>query len=131
MLIEDMRADYHRNGVGGEGSHVAMFRVSSPDIGQRIPFMAVLWGCDDAGDPTECHVMRLTDLAEPMAVYLESGTPEGLGSRQYPAHMDAWRSTDHFLPHLLEPLREAMRHRGAVFNATVEGWKEAEPSKTP
>lgn len=126
MLIEDMRCDFHRNGIGGEGSYVAMFRVSSPEIGQRIPFMAVLWATDEGGNPTECHVMRLTDLAEPMAVYLEGGTPDGLGPRDLPAHMGAWRSTDHFLPHLLEPLREAMRRRQGVFAATIEGWKRKE-----
>jgi len=129
MIIEDMRTDYHRNGVGGEGSYVAMFRVTSADIGERVPFMGIFWGQDENGKgPTECMLMRCVDVAEPLTSYVEGQTPEGLGSRNFPESMNAWRSTDHFLPHLLEPLKEAMNQHYAIIRGRFTR-REAQPSK--
>lgn len=107
MIIEDVRADFHRNGVGGEGSYIAFFRVTSPEIGDRVPFMATVWGFEyneqtEKETYRECMVVRLQDIASVAVGYLDGVTPEYID-------IDAWRSTDHFLPHILGPVREAFR----------------------
>ena len=111
--IEDFNVDYQRNGVGGEGSYVAFFRVTGEGFEQE-PMMATFWGEEVEGHPTECHIIKLTDVANVAAIYLEGGTPEGI-------EFNHWRSTDYFLPYLVEPLKEAMLDRHKRLISWVKG----------
>ena len=112
MEITGYRQDYHRNGIGGEGSTVAFFYVrDGRQFEQPTPFMAVLWG-DRDGEPTECMVLSLLDVAPVVSDYVDGRAPDAVsdwnpGKVEHFRYLGAWRSTDHFLPHLLPCLREA------------------------
>jgi hypothetical protein len=107
VIIEDVRADYHRNGSGGEGSFIAFFRVTADGIGEAVPFMATVWGFhynEETETETyrECMVVKLQDVASVAVGYLDGETPEYID-------IDAWRSTDYFLPSIMQPICEAFR----------------------
>lgn len=112
VVITDLRQDYHRNGIGGEGHVLSFFRATDGDTLDNTPMMAVAWG----GEPvTECAVFRLQDIAAVAVGYLDGITPDTIGwtseeelaTGKRAATVGAWRSTDYFLPAIraAEPLR--------------------------
>lgn len=128
MQIKDYRHDYHRNGMGGEGSYVAFFRARLDRPHGWTPMMAVLWGCDGDDPPTECMAMALADVSDVAALYLNGETPESFGDKPYDAvKFDAWRSTDHFLRDLIPHWK---RTNEANWERTLAAIGEARDERT-
>ncbi len=110
MEITNLRVDYHRNGIGGEGYAVAFFDAN-PD-GEHGTFMAILWG--DGNDPfTECAVLRTDQVAVLHARWVLAGPPEAIDHNGFDGAfpLGAWRSTDSFGPALFPAVKAALRER--------------------
>ena len=105
MKITDVHVDYHRNGIGGEGSTLVLFRLTDHEY-HKEPFMATLWGEGESGY-TQCMVLQLSDLAP----YVGG---DWTGFKGLPG----WRSTDWFLPCLNPLVSEAFEKRYAIQAAT-------------
>jgi len=119
MIVEDVTATYHRNGSGGDGSVLAMGRLTDTSFGQAEPFIAVLWDRND--DDTaykQCMVFRMRELAEHLVGYLDGATPETIDPT-------TWRSTEYFLPYLHEPVAEAMAEHWRVLKERTYAWSRA------
>jgi len=112
VQITDLRQDYHRNGIGGEGYVLSFFRATEidDDASSAVPMMAVSWG---ENDERECAVFRLSEIAKAAMAYLDGWTPDVIDD--FPPREDepirhvyigAWRSTDQFLPALIRAADE-------------------------
>jgi hypothetical protein len=91
------KCDYHRNGIGGNGFHVALFTYK--DDGRARKMLAVLFD-----DPNSVAVFDRELLAQGII-----GMFEGSGN--------AFRGADYFGPHL-RPLIES------EMNAKTRQWEE-------
>ena len=92
--IRNFEMDYHRNGTGGLGSYIASFEAKLAGESQWTHHIAFLWGVNEGGEgPTEAMVLLAKDMAE-------------MATGSFPKYVNAFRSTDYFLPLLRPAIKE-------------------------
>lgn len=99
MGIKNIRVDYHRNGVGGEGFYVALFENSIDGEAKVRPFVGVIFD-----SPGQCAVFDVDELKA--------------GNIQF-AHGNSWRG-DHYEADLRAAIKKAQTGRIGPFALPME-----------